>query len=187
VTQVAIVEHAVVGFIDGFSTISITGLQRWEVDLLAVRPDVQHRGIAKQLIQANSTAGHELGVDMSRSLIQVDNAGSMKAFSDCGYRAENDVSGLYVLNHYTPASSANLLPNDMNLIYVNTINYRGLWVEGELSAEGLDVANRERNQCSLDIIGVVISLRQTRSIRVADSAGYNFIGQYRYWTFKLSG
>jgi N-acetylglutamate synthase-like GNAT family acetyltransferase len=184
ITQVAIVEHAVVGFVDGFLTTSITGLRRWEIDLLAVHPDCQRRGIAKQLIRASSIIGCNSETDMARALICIGNSASMKAFSGCGYRAEIDVNGLFVLSANVPTHGTNSLPSNMNLIHANTINYQGLWIEGELSAEGLDAANRKRNLRSLDIIGAVIPLSQTRSIRFANSAGYNFVGRYRYWTLN---
>jgi GNAT superfamily N-acetyltransferase len=52
-THVAVCNGAVVGFVDGFPTISCDGLCRWEVDLLAVRPDFRGQGIGVQLIAAS--------------------------------------------------------------------------------------------------------------------------------------
>ncbi len=53
-TTVSVNEGDVVGFADGFLTTSEDGTKRWELDLLAVQPEFQRRGIASALIAANT-------------------------------------------------------------------------------------------------------------------------------------
>jgi len=77
------------------------------------------------------------------------------------------------------------LPDNLFLISVDTINYRGIWIEGELSVAGLQVSNALRIQRNRDLAGVVISLRDKKSLGAAQSAGYRLVGHYRYWSMAL--
>ena len=182
--QVAAEGNGIVGFVDGFLTFSNTNVRRWEVDLLVVHPDYRRRGIARELITASNRSGIVMRATLARSLIQVSNLGSMRAFALCGYRAQTEICGLFVMSTGSK-TLPRVLPDNLFLISVDTINYRGIWIEGELTVAGLQVANALRIQRNLDLAGVVISLRDKKSLGAAQSAGYRLVGHYRYWSMAL--
>lgn len=95
-TMVAVCEGRVVGFVDGFLTVSQDGLKRWELDLLAVHPDFQRRGIASALITANTQNGQVMGAELARGLVAVGNVGSQRAFAKSGYETDSAICELMV-------------------------------------------------------------------------------------------
>jgi ribosomal protein S18 acetylase RimI-like enzyme len=182
-THVALSNGVVVGFVDGFMTTSVNGVWRWEVDLLAVLPQYQGRGIGRRLIEASTEAGRERGAVIARALVQVGNTASQRAFAKCEYKA-SVVHGLYV------ASDDDLLESvDARGLYVlpvETCNYVGAWVEGELSLEGLRMARAVRTSCGWDVVGAVISHSDLDLIQAAREAGYTHMGNYQWWTLTLA-
>lgn len=54
--------NTLAGFVDAFITTSNSGDLRWEVDLIAVHPHYQRRGIGKRLLQASTDRGKVLDV-----------------------------------------------------------------------------------------------------------------------------
>ena len=73
-TLVAAKAGRVMGFVDGFSTFSSQGINRWEVDLLAVHPDHRGQGIGTRLVRASTDSGRERGATIVRALIHLKNA-----------------------------------------------------------------------------------------------------------------
>jgi ribosomal protein S18 acetylase RimI-like enzyme len=182
-THVTLSNGVVVGFVDGFMTTSADGLRRWEVDLLAVLPEYQGQGMGRQLIEASTEAGRELGATTARGLVQVKNTASQRAFEKCGYAASG-VHGLYVASgevHGEPVDGRGLY-----VIPVETCNYVGAWVEGELSLEGLRMARAVRTSYGWDVVGAVISHSDTSILQAAREAGYTHMGDYQWWTLALA-
>src|SRR4051812_12129153 len=95
-TMVYEIKEQVVGFADGFLTTSGDGIKRWELDLLAVHPDFQRRGIASALVTANTEIGKSMGAEIARGLVAVDNIGSQRAFSKSGYETNGVVCELMI-------------------------------------------------------------------------------------------
>lgn len=77
---VGMVGGRVVGFVDGFITETADSAARWEIDLLAVQPAFQRRGIASALVEACTQAAIERRVVLARGLVAVGNTGSERAF-----------------------------------------------------------------------------------------------------------
>ncbi len=180
ITLVAVIEGLVVGFVDGFLTLASDGIRRWEVDLLAVHPAYRGRGIATALVRAHTQAGVAIGAVNGRALIAVDNTASQYTFAHCGYRTSiEEEYGLFVssadINHSTA------IPSGLHLIPVITINYRGLWIEGELSDGGFKLAQHIRTRYGWDVAGAVISLKESNAIRAANKAGFTLVGHYQPW------
>jgi len=182
VTVVAAVEGRVAGFADGFLTLSSDGVRRWEVDLLAVHPDYRNRGLASRLVAENTRAGLEMGAEMARALIRLDNTGSQRTFSHCGYLCDQNECTLYV-SPDPPDSTVDLPPN-VYLVPVSTINYRGLWVEGELSTDSLRYAQQIREEHGYDLVGAVIANSQHEAVQAAIRAGFTLVGGYQWWLLK---
>jgi len=84
----------VVGFVIAFPVSSLQGTW-WEIDLLAVHPDRQGRGLGRQLIQA-ATAGGEGLTGRSRAVVATDNRRSARAFAGAGFQAEPSTCTLLI-------------------------------------------------------------------------------------------
>lgn len=185
-THVAVSDGEIIGFVNGFMTHSVDEVRRWEVDLLAVHPAFRGQGIGTQLVATSANAGREQGARLSRGLIQVDNLASQRAFAHCGYFAEDPVCGLYVsgaddfVSEEMPPR-----PDILTVIPVLTLTYRGLWLEGELSAAGFVFARWSRARLNLDVVGAVIPLSETASIRAAESAGFGLVDHYQWWWLNI--
>jgi ribosomal protein S18 acetylase RimI-like enzyme len=184
-TQVVVHNETVVGFVDGFTTHSRTGIPRWEVDLLAVHPRFRGRGLAARLVTANASGGQGRGANFARALIRVDNVASQRTFRHCGFQLNPDTCSLYVSSE---AVDSNAKPSDgLHLIPVKVLNYQGLWLEGELSSDDFVFGQTERTRQNLDLVGAVISQRTEETIQVCVDTGYSLVGRYQWWTKHLAG
>jgi ribosomal protein S18 acetylase RimI-like enzyme len=177
-THIAVQNDEVVGFVDGFLTLSAEGVRRWEVDLLGVLPAQRGQGIASQLVALNTRAGFEMGASRARGLVAIGNIGSEKTFVRSGFQVEDTTCGLYVSDG---AAAETPTTNGLHLLPVNTINYRGVWLEGVLSAQGFRKALAVRARYGWDVAGAVIPLAQSTMLEAAQAAGYASIGEYRWW------
>lgn len=182
VTHLAVVDGGIAGFIDGFLTLAADGVRRWEADLLAVHPDYRNRGLAVRLVAENTRAGLEMGADMARALIRLDNTGSQRTFGRSGYICDQNECTMYV-SPDSPDSAVDLSPNTY-LVPVSTINYRGLWVEGELSTDSLRYAQQVREQHGYDLVGAVIPNNQREAVHAAIQSGFTLVGGYQWWLLK---
>jgi len=66
------------------------GRKGW-INRLAVHPDYQHRGIARQLVQEVEDQLSKKGIDITACLIEGYNRDSMKFFQKIGYHKHEDV------------------------------------------------------------------------------------------------
>jgi len=215
----AIVEGEVTGFVTAFPTCTLHG-RNWEVDLVAVQPTAQRRGIATELIKAavEGAGGHSL--DKARAVVATDNPASQRAFTQAGFAPEETVFYLllYKIQGFAPRpldsgpvtirdlalsteESTTVLrldegltprPDDVlaltsgksneilvavreeeivgfaELLYVETLLYRGIWLESliaqgtdreiqaALISEAVERARRKR----LDEIGCLVRTRK---------------------------
>jgi len=120
---------AVLGFASGFQTLNLSSQRRGEIDLLAVNPSQQGAGLGPRLISALGEEEAGWGVDTLRALIRVANGPSQKAFSRAGFTTDGRVHQLLL---WSPRSSLEQpgCPEGISFIPVDTITYRGLWIEG---------------------------------------------------------
>jgi ribosomal protein S18 acetylase RimI-like enzyme len=90
----ALAGSEVVGFIIAFAT---AGLSRpcWELDLLAIHPHWQGRGLATALIRAAS-AGSPGGLLRARAVVATDNGASARAFTRAGFQPAPEICTLLV-------------------------------------------------------------------------------------------
>lgn len=92
---VALTGGRVAGFLVAFETSTLAG-RNLEIDLLAVHPDEQRRGIATQLLGAAVRLAAMSEVKRARGLLATSNLASQKAFRKAGYRASAVVRDLMV-------------------------------------------------------------------------------------------
>ena len=107
----------------------------------------------------------------------------MKVFTSCGYQPESQVCGLYVSSNDSDVNIA--IPSNLHLGAVDTINYRGVWLEGELSGDAFAAAISSKTRLGLDIAGATVLLTRKDVIRKALSANYLLIDHYRFWIRHL--
>jgi ribosomal protein S18 acetylase RimI-like enzyme len=182
-TFIAFVEGVPAGFVDGFITYSIEGLSRWEVDLLAVHPDFRGKGIAAQLVELSTGAGREMGAKSARGLVEIENIASQRTFARCGYELDNQVRALHISSELV--EGAYPLPENAHLINVNTINYQGVWLEGQFSENAFWAGQAHRTQQGWDLTGAVIPSNEPTAIETAQVTGFILIGEYQWWTRGL--
>ena len=129
---VAVEADEVVGFLSAFLVSSPT--PRWEIDLIIVRSTIQGRGIGTSLIKEALTYGSNLGVRWAKASIRIDNYASQRAFFKAGFATDAQVRSLFIWDPLACKSTTNV-PETVHLIPVDTLMYRGLWIEGFVESE----------------------------------------------------
>jgi len=119
----------ILGFISAFITADHAGERRWEVDLVAVTPSRQGQGIGRRLIARACEDRAAGGAALARALIGVDNVASQRAFHNAGFGTDHRI---YELLLWPPerATEPESCPATVSLVPVDTVTYRGLWIEG---------------------------------------------------------
>lgn len=173
---VAELNNQIVGFVEGFITYSAEGERRNELDLLAVHPDYHGQGIGTKIIDYYTHANYP--ADFIRALIAVGNIRMEKALTRLGYQVSSDVCGLYVSSATTQETSKT--PQDSHLIPITTFTYDGIWLEGQITQQAINSAMSLKNHKD-DVIGAVVPLAHTDTIKRLQSADFNLITHYRRW------
>lgn len=180
----AVNNEEVVGFVAGFKTLSPDEVQRWEIDLLAVRPAEQRQGIGRQLINASVERGRGSGAVLARAIIQENNAASQRAFASQGFIASKPME-LYT---WRPSQNETLISrfNVINeaipgIIPVSTFTYTGLWLEGELTESMIQTAKHRAFMEELDTVGALVPKRQSDVIKLLERWRFKYVNPYRSW------
>jgi ribosomal protein S18 acetylase RimI-like enzyme len=126
---VATVEGNVAGFVSAFVTPGRQGERRWEIDLVAVRRDDQGKGLGKGLLKQASEGGRSRTLDNSRAFVRTENVQSQSIFEAAGYQSDRRVHLLHLWEPESFEGSGRAQP-EVKLIPVDTLTYRGLWIEG---------------------------------------------------------
>jgi hypothetical protein len=88
--------------------------------------------------------------------------------------------------YISSAISRHRLPSkDAHLVPVSTLNYHGLWLEGQLSPAGSAAAQAVRIHNELGVVGAVIPADEDAAIQAACDAGFTLIAPYRWWQLDL--
>ena len=124
---VAVEAGEVAGFLSAF--LVPEPMSRWEIDLIIVRATSQGKGIGTSLIEKALTYGSRLGVRSAKASIRIDNYASQRAFSKVGFTTDAQVRSLLLWNPLAWKFTTNV-PETVRLIPVDTLTYRGLWIEG---------------------------------------------------------
>ncbi len=129
---VAVETGEVVGFLSAFL---VSGsVPRWEIDLIVVRSTSQGKGIGTSLIQEALTYGSRLGVRSAKASIRIDNYASQHAFSKVGFTTDAQVRSLLLWKPLAFRFVENM-PETVRLVPVDTLTYRGLWIEGFVKSQ----------------------------------------------------
>lgn len=186
VTLVAIIDGVTAGFVNGFMTTSAVGKRRWEVDLLAVHPFYQRRGIGRALVKALTTEGARRDATAARGLIAVGNTGSERAFEVCGYSSDGLVYALMVAKRPAAVKHDMLHEAFGHFIVVTTLTYNGIWVEGVRSSSTFAQALARVTERGGDVVGSVIPTAEKAALDAAQAFGFEAVGHYRWWQCPLN-
>ena len=187
---VAVEAGEVGGFLSAFLIPS--PVPRWEIDLIIVRSTSQGKGIGTSLIEEALIYGSHLGARWAKASIRVDNYASQRAFSKVGFTTDAQVGSVFVWEPLACESATNG-SETVHFIPVDTLTYRGLWLEGfsesQLSAkEQHSVIRAARNSIFYEDrinTGVFIpdSLKQTIAPDLLTAA--TDYGQYHRWKYPF--
>ncbi|MFN2271293.1 MAG: GNAT family N-acetyltransferase [Anaerolineae bacterium] len=132
----------VAGFVSAFLTVDKDGKRRWEVDLLAVRHTSRGQRLGQKLVEAACADERACGTPLARAAIRVDNVASQKTFENAGFKTDGEIHRLLV---WTPAQDNGpiVYGGSVTLVPVDTLTYRGLWLEG-LTAYNVDVEEQRK-------------------------------------------
>jgi ribosomal protein S18 acetylase RimI-like enzyme len=175
-------EGMLAGFVDGFLTVSAGGVQRWEVDLLAVAPEWRGRQLGQRLVLACLAAGQKKRAQFARALIQLENTASQISFRRCGFQCQSAALCLLVAPNAACDSPAGA--GSGHLLKVNTINYRGLWLEEDASPASLAAARAACFQAGLDLVGVLVPRPDLEDNHL--NQGFSLAGVYQWWQMEYS-
>lgn len=188
ITIVAAENETIAGFASGFLT--WCGRWRWELDLLGVLPDFQGRGLGRQLIQTCTETGHAMTINerdivaqTARGLVAIHNIASQKAFAHAGYILLPQTCGVFVsLGNYP--DYVPLLPENTHLIPVNTLTYRGFWIEGDISQQALQAAQAAKTGYGWYSTGAVVPLAHTHACQLLQANGFMMLGEFQWWLYE---
>jgi ribosomal protein S18 acetylase RimI-like enzyme len=131
---VAVENGVIAGFVSAFLTCGLADERRWEVDLLAVRPAWRGRQLGQKLVAATWVDAQQHQVDEARAIIRIDNIASQRSFERAGYTTDYRIHRLLLWT--SQAGEEFLIPPGVTFVPVDTLTYRGLWLEG-LTQAGL--------------------------------------------------
>ena len=183
----------VVGLADTFSTEDSTGLKRWEVDLLAVHPAYQGRGIGKILVDQAIRAGQGSGADIARALVRVDNIACQKTLRSLGFLITGEINTLQVFENEMQELPIRLPPGAV-FVPVQTYNYRGFWLEttdkpAVAMSAAIDPISPDASQSDQewtlqhqDVVGIIVPEKLPSDLAID---GYQVVGRYQWWTRKV--
>ncbi|MBL7062706.1 MAG: GNAT family N-acetyltransferase [Anaerolineae bacterium] len=132
----------IAGFVSAFLTVCKDGDRRWEVDLVAVRRASQGQHLGQRLVAKACQDARMHNVSVARAIVRVDNIASQRTFENAGFTTDWAIHKLLL---WTPKSSDNPIDvaNSVALLPMDTLTYRGLWIEG-LTWEGLTTAEQRQ-------------------------------------------
>lgn len=181
-TYVAIDEKAILGLASSFFTFDRDKNRRFELDLLAVAPGARGRGVGGRLVEASLFAAGDSKPALIRTLVRSNNMSMQRLCRRHGFAVLPRKYKLFVavprpVVRKTQQHQAHLIP-------VDTLNYSGIWLEGELCQEAIDDALWTASQSDRSVIGAVIP---SDAFHVADLLRVNAfskVGDYDWWTIN---
>jgi len=186
---VAVDEGAVVGFVSAFLTLGQQGHRRWEVDLLAVRSVWRGCQLGQKLVEATWADAQRQQVDTARAIIRIDNVASQRSFTRAGYTSDRRIYNLFLWSPETGEET--LLPEEVVFLPVDTLTYRGLWIEG---LSGVAVGQKQRVvETARAIIarqnrqnaGALVLMDEIDHLAGGLYAGADMNGEYQQWIQPL--
>lgn len=182
-TLVADLRGAVIGFADGFFTSDPSGRARFELDLLAVAASSRGRGIGGQLLAKSLDIAARSDARAIRALVRSQNIAMQRLCARHGFSRSSASYNLYIAD---PKPGAREMQNHgARLILVETLAYRGVWLEGTLSQNAIDAANMIARRQDAFRLGALIPAEEQASARLLRQNSFVHVGAYHWWTISL--
>ena len=181
---VAQLAGAVVGYAASFLTRSAMGEARYELDLLAVDSAARGRGVGCALLARCIQAASASGVDSLRALVRVDNCAMSRLCAGAGLLPSASPVALMIAAPkpaYTPARATHAA----HLLSVNTLTYRGIWLEGALSQAAIAQAHQRARAENRSRIGALLAVDALRAAALLRENGFVSVGEFTWWSLKL--
>ena len=184
-TYVAIVDGSVVGFVDSFIIVDAARQRRFELDLLAVSPAVQGRGIGSLLVAESLSAARQFLAANIRTLVRCENYPMQRICGLHGFEQSGHSYQLYVSAAQAIAEAVSQ-DHRARLIPVDTLTYSGYWLEGELSQSAINEARSSllSRGCN-SRMGAVIATHDTDTIELLRTNSFDLIGKFDWWSINL--
>ena len=182
-TLVAADDERVIGFADNFVTVAADGISRLELDLLGVDPGARGQGVGVALILASLSLAAQLDVGELRCLVALDNKSMNRLCQGCGLSPAPATQQLYVRSADGDLARE-IHRHDAHLIAVDTLGYRGIWIEGRISAEAIESALSLAQAQGRDRVGAVFPAADLATRRLLERSGFDLAGAFRWWRFK---
>ncbi len=170
----------ILGFADGFLTTSQDGTQRWEIDLVAVAPEAQGQGIGRRLVQTLLASEFAERAQIARALVQIDNQPMHRTLSNLGLNCDGEAYELYVGEMLNQTQSEK--PVKLHIVPVNTLSYKGLWIEEDWSLTSLHYGQSQLSHS--EIVGTLIHHENSVAIENAQQSGFTKIDTYQWWSWQ---
>jgi ribosomal protein S18 acetylase RimI-like enzyme len=184
----------VAGFVSAFLTVGKNGVRRWEVDLLAVGAASRGQQLGQKLVEATWRDAQRHCVNIARAAIRADNIASQRTFERAGYTTDGQAHKLLL---WSPeyADGKIVYPPNVTLLPVDTVTYRGLWIEG-LTANGVSEDEQRQTVAAARTLiaqkgrantGAMIPAKD--EVILADNLRGTAImhGEYQWWLKPLEG
>jgi len=181
---VALDARGILAFADNFVTLSETGTQRLELDLLAVDPKARVMGIGRRLIAGSLLLARELDAPLSRALVRSENLVMRRLCASCGFAISERNYDLYVASPGL-GSNASLDIDGTHLVPVETLAYSGIWIEGGLTRAGVLRALSVAAAQQLQRVGALAAQSDRAQAQLLADNGFQLLGTYNWWTLKL--
>ena len=181
---VALDARGILAFADNFITVSGTGGQRLELDLLAVEPQAQGTGIGRRLIAECQLLARELDVPLLRALVRRENLVMRRLCASCGFAISQQSYDLYVASP-APGLIGSLDVRGAHLVPVETLAYSGIWIEGSITREGILRALSVAATRQLQRVGTLAPQGDRVPVKLLADSGFQLLGTYDWWTLKL--
>jgi hypothetical protein len=146
---------------------------------LAVHSHAQGKGIGQSLVFRSAQAGRQRGAGVQRALVAIGNVASERCFEVNGFRPAAKCD-LWV---GPPASQATAvpIPPGAHLLPVETLTYRGIWVEHRFDAPAFAAAQQIARADDRNTVGAVIPAGIQHDAEALDFAHIN---TYQWWEFS---
>jgi len=171
------------GFAGTFITRAGSGQRRFELDLLAVAARARGNGIGGHLLQACVSAARSQHASLLRALVACDNEPMQQLCARQGLQCDGEPSLLMVTKPRWKVPCA--LPAGGQALRVDTLLYRGIWLEGTLQPALLQAAHAAASRERRGRIGAVIPVRDCCAERRLRRSGFALVGEYAWWQLNL--
>lgn len=181
---VAEMDGAVVGFAASFLTRSAVGESRFELDLLAVDPAARGRGVGFALVARCIQAACKNGADSLRALVRADNLAMSRICARADLQRSARPHQLYIANA-EPMIALATAAHAAHLVAVDTLTYRGIWLEGELSQAAIDQAHQRARAENRSRIGALVPAVDEQAAALLTQNGFISVGAFFWWSLRL--